>query len=118
MLLQRQDAKLRGLVLGLIQRCTVEAADPVDGEPQCWLAWVVGYLVPAIESTQDQADARVRIDDAGDVGQAMELVGAVVNCVKAGCRVLNASIVLQKVTGDIPVDRTSTSAILEAWLQP
>ena len=95
MLLQGNDREIGALVLVLVQVCAVEVADAVDGEAERGLTGVVGDLELALEPAKDHADPRVRIDDAGHVGQAVELVGGVVDRVEAGSRIFDAAIVVQ-----------------------
>ena len=47
---------------------------PMTVKPRVGWPGLLGIWKLAVEAAQDQADARVRIDDVGQVGQAVELV--------------------------------------------
>ena len=119
MLLQRQYRELSHFVLILVQQRTVEVRGTVHRQAKArHLSRIVGNLILPGEPAGDQADPSVRIDDAGDIGQAMELVGCVVQRVEPRGRVLDADLVLQKIAGDEPIDRTEAAAIFETGLHP
>ena len=70
-----------------------------------------------MERAGEQADARRAVQDAGDVGEAAELVGRVVHRVEVVGRVLDADVVVQVLAREIIVDRTGPSAVFETRLQ-
>ena len=76
---------------------------PLTAKPSVGWPGLLGIWNWPVERTQDHADPRVRIDDAGNVGQTVELVGGVVDRVEARRGILDAAIVVQIIAGDIPV---------------
>src|ERR1700759_3076188 len=99
-LLQGKHGEVVAFPLVLVQLRAVKVAYAVYRETLGRLPWIVGDLKLAFETTQDQAEPRVWIKNAGDVGEAMKLVRGVMKRVVAGGRGLATTGGMQKVAGD------------------
>src|ERR1700760_3175375 len=104
MLLQRQDGEVGAFALVRVQVRTVEVGYAVDRKTQGRLAGIIGNLELAIEAAQDHADSRVGVEDGGGIGEAVELVGEIVDRIGGSGRVFDADVVVQEVAGDVPID--------------
>jgi hypothetical protein len=94
--LQRQQAELRRLVLNLVEKIAVKRRRPKHVEAKRrTLAGIVGNLKASVEGTPDYAHPRIRIDNAGHIGKAVELLRRIVDRVEGRGRIFDAAIVAQ-----------------------
>ncbi len=78
------------------------------------LARIVRDLVGAGRGAADEDQARGRIDDGGEIDEALALIGVVVDRAAAGRRVLDAEIAAEVAAGDEILRLANGAAVFEA----
>ena len=118
-LLQCDDGEIIVLKLILVESRRREIGDAVDGKPEtrCEVR-DVRDLELAARGAEDGAYSRIRVDDAGDIGEAARLVAEIVNRVFAARRVLDPDIVVKKFAGHVIINLTNGAAEFHARLNP
>ena len=114
-LLQGDDLVAGDLTLTLTEGSGREVRGAVDrkSEPRCQ-AGDIGDLELAPGSAENSGQARIRVDNAGNIGEAAALVGAVVDRVVAAARVLDADAVVQIFASHEIIDAPDPSGIASA----
>ena len=115
-LLQRSDGEIALLPLALVENRAVEVRLAVDGEV-CRLVGRVGNLEGRARPAGDEGQPRVVVDDAGDLGQPVPLVGVVVDRRERRGRILDAEAVVDVLAGREVVDRAGAAAVREGGLR-
>src|SRR6202048_305868 len=118
-LLQCDDGEIIVLKLVLVEISRREIGDAVYGKPEtrCEVE-DVRDLELAARCTQDYAHSRIRVEDAGDIGEPARLVAEVVDRVFAAGRIFDPDRVVQKFAGHVIIDLTDDTAEFDARLQP
>ncbi|KAG0944532.1 hypothetical protein G6F31_014575 [Rhizopus arrhizus] len=99
--LQHQHAEAGGLALGLIQLAGVEGGGVEIAELRC-LARIDRDLEAVVGEAGEYAQAGVVVDQIGQVGEGLALVGVVVQRFARGGRIFQADLVLGVVAGQEP----------------
>ena len=118
-LLQCDDGEIIVLKLVLVESRRREIGDAVNGKPETRSeVRDIRDLELAARGAEDGAYSRIRVDDAGDIGEAARLIGEVVDRVFAARRILDPDVVVQIFSGHVIIDLSDDTAEFDARLKP
>src|SRR5216683_2188531 len=115
-LLQRGNGEVGLLPLALVEDRTVPVVDAVDGEVRR-LERDVGNLEARARPATNEGEPRIVVDDAGDLGQPVPLIGVVMQGRDGRGRVLDAEAIVDELAGGEIVDLPRPAAVGEGGLR-
>ena len=112
-----ENLKIVDLRLVLVDRGRGEVGDTVHREPQArGLTRDLRDLELAARRADNGGQPGGRIDNSGDIGKSLRLLGKVVNRVGGGGRILDPLLILQVFAGEVVIDLAEGAAPFGARL--
>ena len=111
--LPRRNREVGLLDLVLVQQRRIEIGDAESREIRC-LPWCIGNLKRAVGGAGHQREARVRIENGRDIGEAALLRRMIVDRRPVRRRIFKSDIALEEPPGEEILGLTDLAAILEA----